>query len=679
MIYRDYLKAKNQNSIKFKEAEGSSPLAFSHSKGRDLKNYQIYGNSTQKTTGKNLISSLPYYNPTPDDNFSVIFEKGKTYTFSFESSTSSKWRLMIWGTEIDGSDLNTGSNAYLQGMYCSAAAPNRLQDSADRTTNSYTYLCNKSFVAVRIAFWNTDNGASDTITNPQLELGSTATDYEAYHTSPSPEFPSEVESVGDLTTKNLLPNDWEEGFISTSSGANQNSSTYVRTKDYFAFDISKNYYISSDSIDTSTTISWYFYDENKNFISRFVSYKNRTIGTSDCQVTIPTNAVFFRLAVLTTDITIKVQLEEGSTATEYEPYHKYDVSVTVHGKNLFDKSKSNSVNIQEESATSYWGSLIFENKNVISMLKPNATYTISYDIECVEVPTGDNITINSAFAGIAFYSGASGYSSYFTYKSIQLEAGNTYHIEQTFTTDYKLYDSSANYRFLAAGNRYYDENNKAYYSTVIIRNIQIEEGTTATSYELYKGKTTKHIYLDEPLRKIGDYADYIDFKNQKVVRNIVEDSLYANTFYKKLSSVARFGRTKTNIKQKLDTHMLSTILNYDFSWYKDVESIFHHDGAYYNYYWSVYWSRLGLTYDGTNMYRTDDTEQTPLTNSEVLNIANEWLKTLSDEDKKVFMILDTPTEESISLPTLKTVKGTSIMSVDTTIQSSNMKIKYVRL
>ena len=52
---RDYLKDKNQNSIKFKEAEGASPLSISHSKGRDLKNYQIYGNSTQKTTGKNLF------------------------------------------------------------------------------------------------------------------------------------------------------------------------------------------------------------------------------------------------------------------------------------------------------------------------------------------------------------------------------------------------------------------------------------------------------------------------------------------------------------------------------------------------------------------------------------------------------------------------------------------------
>jgi len=37
--------------------------------------------------------------------------------------------------------------------------------------------------------------------------------------------------------------------------------------------------------------------------------------------------------------------------------------------------------------------------------------------------------------------------------------------------------------------------------------------------------TIKDIYLDEPLRKIGEYSDYIDFKNQKVVRNIKEHEL----------------------------------------------------------------------------------------------------------------------------------------------------------
>ena len=52
-----------------------------------------------------------------------------------------------------------------------------------------------------------------------------------------------------------------------------------------------------------------------------------------------------------------------------------------------------------------------------------------------------------------------------------------------------------------------------------------------------------NIFLDEPLRKVGEYADYIDFKNQKVVKNTgsaifngtenwtYEKLSYGNNFY----------------------------------------------------------------------------------------------------------------------------------------------------
>ena len=59
-------------------------------------------------------------------------------------------------------------------------------------------------------------------------------------------------------------------------------------------------------------------------------------------------------------------------------------------------------------------------------------------------------------------------------------------------------------------------------SSMIISNLQLEEGETATAYEPYHAPITTNIYLDEPLRKIGDYADYIDFKKGKVIRKIGE-------------------------------------------------------------------------------------------------------------------------------------------------------------
>ena len=53
-----------------------------------------------------------------------------------------------------------------------------------------------------------------------------------------------------------------------------------------------------------------------------------------------------------------------------------------------------------------------------------------------------------------------------------------------------------------------------------ISNIQLEQGDIVTNYEPYIEPITTNIYLDEPLRKIGDYADYIHFKSQKLIRNV---------------------------------------------------------------------------------------------------------------------------------------------------------------
>ena len=396
----------------------------------------------------------------------------------------------------------------------------------------------------------------------EYSKGKNMRNYEVYGNSvqdgtPSPESPVEIQSVGDLT-KNLLPNDWESGFISVSSGANQNSLTHVRTKDYFTFDIAKNYYISSDSIDTSATISWYFYDENKNFISSFVSYKNRTIGTSGCQVTIPTNTVFFRLAVLTTDVNIKVQIEEGTTATEYEPYG-YKIPIVNSGKNLIPYPYSQTTKTEngitftdngDGSVTVSGTATGYTAFNFVQALpcRPNQAYTI----------VKNGVDVNN----VSFVFCDVNENGKITRETVSTTR------EKTFTVT--TLASTAYIKLLMKR-----QNNAECTGTV---KPTLELGTTATEYEPYRVPVTANIYLDEPLRKIGDYADYIDFKGQRVVR------------------------------------------------------------------------RVGVL---------DNTSTKPISES--------------------LVALAIPTEEPIPLPALKTFKGTNIISVDTSVQPSNIKAKYVRL
>ena len=65
-----------------------------------------------------------------------------------------------------------------------------------------------------------------------------------------------------------------------------------------------------------------------------------------------------------------------------------------------------------------------------------------------------------------------------------------------------------------------------------VNTFQFEEGTIATEYEPYVEPITTNVFLDEPLRKIGDYADYIDFKENKVIRNVDKKAVtYTNGEY----------------------------------------------------------------------------------------------------------------------------------------------------
>ena len=192
------------------------------------------------------------------------------------------------------------------------------------------------------------------------------------------------------------------------------------------------------------------------------------------------------------------------------------------------------------------------------------------------------------------------------------------------------------------------------------------------------GETT-NIYLDEPLRKVGDYADYIDFKTGKVVRNVFESTITINEvygIYGKCSNVVRFGcYIPDHPKQKKDENMLSVMLPYDQSWTADKESIFHHNTSNVNYYFSFLWSRLGLVYDGTNVYKVDD-GGTSITDAEIKNICLDFLNSLSEEYRKIYMILETPTEETIDIPEFSTIAGGTTFEVLTSVQPSQIMVKY---
>lgn len=190
------------------------------------------------------------------------------------------------------------------------------------------------------------------------------------------------------------------------------------------------------------------------------------------------------------------------------------VQKTRSGKNLFDKSKSTLNSIQNETVGSYWGSPIMDNKNTIQIFQPNTTYTVSFDVECIELPTGENITLFAKNLGLALFS--SGNSIYPMYINIQIEQGQIYHIEKTITTNSNIHDNGTNYQIIAYGNRYVDENNKGVLPRVIFRNIQVEIGSTATEYEPYGLMPSPEFpsevqSVGEKTVNLFDVSNFVDF------------------------------------------------------------------------------------------------------------------------------------------------------------------------
>ena len=184
--------------------------------------------------------------------------------------------------------------------------------------------------------------------------------------------------------------------------------------------------------------------------------------------------------------------------------------------------------------------------------------------------------------------------------------------------------------------------------------IQLEIGNTATAYEPYSGET-KHIYLDEPLRKIGDYADYIDFKNQKVIRQTTFRTFDGTENFASYSTAKGFSYINSDMKsQKIG------------------------DG-YCNYYLRIIAiNNVGIRFGISNnvLYFCN-----VYTADEPLTVAG-WKEKLSNWNTNgnpliVYYVLATPTEESITVPDL-TIPNSEVTNVlaGTSISPSSIDVTY---
>ena len=254
------------------------------------------------------------------------------------------------------------------------------------------------------------------------------------------------------------------------------------------------------------------------------------------------------------------QVVEGKYYIPYREYNdsnssKYIVPVKVDGQNLFNingdinKDAGNAIANQMQSNYVTADGHI----NIRGSVTSNVPYGQWIDVEkgqtytfgatLVSTGTGSNVPQITIISGVD----AS------TISTLKMpENGTTYSTTFVATTDRVLLS------FRKTGVGY--GNSGCEVKDVFLINGKYTEDKLPT-YQQYIKPTIYNIYLDEPLRSVGNVKDYIDFENKQVVRNIgVIDNTGTQTIensYQVLETPVTEKISLPNIKTLGNTTMLS--------------------------------------------------------------------------------------------------------------------------
>lgn len=283
-------------------------------------------------------------------------------------------------------------------------------------------------------------------------------------------------------------------------------------------------------------------------------------------------------------------------------------------------------------------------KQLKSVLKPGATYTLSRICDKTkDGATIGNIIINvsdNRFVSTGYWAGL---------KSV------------TFTPTQEQIDNITTLLI------YFNTGGEG----ATLSEIQLTESDAVLPYEPYGYKipvkvsgedvetVTTSIYLDEPLRAVGDYKDYIDFENGSVIRNVAEytftgDEIWAN----RSSSLNVSGKSRFSLSNILNQYPKG----FDIKALSNFSIVNTISGA------------IADTDFGIQLYNSSHTIVYFTTEEMTINDFKTWLK---DNNIKIVYQLETPDDtETINLPAIPTHKGTTIIEVDTTIKPSNVEVEY---
>ena len=295
--------------------------------GYTTKMTALYGKSTQETrSGKNLLPSD--LNTKTESGITITKRNDGTYLVNGTATAdvsvaicndfipmSGTWRMI--GCPSGGSNSTYMLSAYVG--YWGAGSPNI--DTGNGTNITYTGN-------VKVRFYiKSGTTCNNLLFKPMITTDTTLTynDFEQYGVSPSPDYPSPIESITEIsvtvTGKNLFDKDnatTQVGYFRPNGAINNGGDSTITTS-YTSI------LPNTDMTISGLTLEWIcFYDKNKNFIER-VSGTLKTFNK---------NAYYIRIQAPTNVFDLsKIQLEKGQ-ATDYEQYKSNSLTINLQGNEL---------------------------------------------------------------------------------------------------------------------------------------------------------------------------------------------------------------------------------------------------------------------------------------------------------------------------------------------------------
>jgi len=625
----------------------------------DIIDYKIEGNTYQKTyTGKNLFNAKLWSESKTEGGLTIQYLEDEDCFLINGTATNA---MMFYSGYINlpntpGTQY-TISTEYVSGTIDRTNGEGNKyavaffgdNDEIDKSDNwedvhlqekneFITAISNKNYITKFWFYVSSGVSFNNYKVRIQLEKGATATEYEPYVggvASPNPEYPSEIKSVGD-EVKNLLPYPYAETKSKetsgikwtlnedrsiTISGTATNYSGFNLNLGTINFEVGKKYYFKGDGDYSGLILVYSYLDENG----------EKHYKTSNSEV-----EIYWEQEHIDPKIYLQVNPDKTANGTIY-PYLVAEEDQTF----FYDIYGSEDKNIPIK--VSSW--------NVLPYPYVDTTKTVN-GITFTDNGDGSITIVGTATANANFI------LSYYKSFGDSMDAINGDSATNgTYTISKRL--------FYNATNSYLPVSINIMKGTTIDETIypMIVEGSytakTMPKYEPYIRPVTTNIYLDEPLRKIGDYADSISLSGGKVIRKISE-----STFNGTEANWQAYGNSEKYYSYILPVdNGLNKMGNNCFC--NQMFSVGSSANLFYGKEFACYFGNYNYTVAGFVM----------ASNSSTLD---QFKQSLNDNPIDItYVLAEQDDTETIELPHIENEIGSTKISIDTDIKPSSVEFTII--